>query len=318
MPLVGLIYFYVYRIVSILSLPFLIPAELTKEVEIKKKMKNFMIFYEWGWITISFYSAVLTAIFKKLENTDAQCVMALLIPTAKEFNKFIISKVFHKIAGTENERTNALLAIKINFTYGLFVAISLVGARSSTVFCMVVSEFLIQSHMTYQIVKLHNITTFPGDEKLQKSKKKAITKLILSELVEGLVPLSYALCFSMAYYGPNAEMIGNAKNGYWQFKAVVDESWTFLIMLGLFTTDLVCLVANAIIIRISSDLNIFREFCIAMKKYWYIIAMAMVNNNYFRFFLNDVNLALDFTGEFSWITSHETFNASNRSSIRCC
>ena len=316
-PFFGLLYFFLNRILSQISFPFLLPSSVTNEIELKEKLKYFTIF-ELCLIITFFNMSFLTTIFMKLENTNAQCIMALLIPAAKGFNKLICSKVLHKVAGTEDKRANALLTIKMNCTYGLYVAICLVGARSTTVFCLVVSEFLIQSHMTYQIVKLHKITSFPGDAKLQKNKKKAITNLILAELGEGLVPLSYALSFSMAYYGPNAELIGNIKNGYWQFKAVDDESWTFLIMLGLFTTDLVCLVVNAIIIWNSSNVNILREFCFTLKKNWYIMALVIANDNYFRFLLNDVNLALDLTGEFSWITNYTNFNATYNSSIKCC
>ena len=118
----------------------------------------------------------------------------------------------------------------------MFVAVSLVGARSLTMFCMVMVDFLIQLNMTYQIIKLQKNVTFNDDEKSRKEKRTAVLKLTLAELSEGLVPLAYAMCFSMAYYGPNANLIGNVKNGYWHFKAVKEANWTFIVMLGLSET----------------------------------------------------------------------------------
>ena len=63
-------------------------------------------------------------------------------------------------------------------------------------------------------------------------------KLVLAELCEGLTPLAYAISFSMAYYGPNAELLGNIKSDYWHYEAVQDVSWTFLVLLGYFQLTL--------------------------------------------------------------------------------
>ena len=148
--------------------------------------------------------------------------------------------------------------------------------------------------------------TIIGNERFQNDKNKAVLTLLLAELCEGLVPLAYAIGFVMAYFGPNAKLIGNVRCDLWHYREVVDVSWNLSVLFGLFAIDLVCLSLNSIIIWIFSNVNIFQELCSALQKYWYIMALKLVNNLYFHFFANDVNLAMDWTKEFLWITNNKT------------
>ena len=47
-------------------------------------------------------------------------------------------------------------------------------------------------------------------------------KLVLAEIVEGLVPLAYAIGFAMAYYGPNGHLVGNVLTDMWAYEKVED------------------------------------------------------------------------------------------------
>ena len=57
-----------------------------------------------------------------------------------------------------------------------------------------------------------------NSEKSLPKLKKSVQMLVLSESLEIIIPLSYLLCFVAAYYGPNADILGNIKNGYWQYQ----------------------------------------------------------------------------------------------------
>ena len=216
-----------------------------------------------------------------------------------------------QMVGIENEKANVLLTVTINIAYGLFTAIVLIGARNITMVGMVAVEFLIQLNMTYQVVKIHKKVTVLDDEKSKMAKKKAVLKLLLAELTEGLIPLAYALGFAMAYYGPNGHLLGNVRNGQWQFEAVVDASLTFTVMSGLFAIDLISLFLNSTIVWTCCKIHLLDEFCTVMQKYWYIMALKMINNIYIRFFSLDVNLAGDWTLKFDWITKNESFKTFN-------
>ena len=234
-----------------------------------------------------------------------------MVPVAKRCTHLAFSKVMKQMVGTENEKANVLLMVTMNINYGLWIAIVLIGARSATIFGTFLVEFLIQLNLTYQIVKLHKKVTVLEDQQARMEKQKAVLKLLLAELSEGLIPLAYACGFAMAYYGPNGLLIGNVKNGDWHFKAVEDASRTFNVMSGLFAVDLVSLLLNSTILWICCKINLLDEFCTVMEKYWLIIFVKMINNLYFNFFLRDVNLGGDMTMKFDWIARNESFGTFN-------
>ena len=170
-------------------------------------------------------------------------------------------------------------------------------------------EFLMQLNMSYQIVKTHRKTATHGGGKFKMERKNAILRLVLAELCEGIVPLAYIICFSMAFYGPNAKLIGNVKNGCWQFEAVDDANLTFVFMLVLFAIDLLCFSLNASIVWWYCSVNLFKEICNVVQKYWYIMAVKLTFIMQSNFFVNDVNLGLDTTHQFSWVTNNQNFSS---------
>ena len=135
----------------------------------------------------------------------------------------------------------------------------------------------------------------------------------MAESCEGLVPLAYAVSFAMAYYGPNANLLGNGENNFWPVKVVEDVSWTFQVMLGLFLMDLVCLSLNSSILWIFCKVNLFKEFCLALRKYWYILAVKMTNDVFLHFFCKDVNVANDISGKFVWIRNEVNITLNSNS-----
>ena len=210
----------------------------------------------------------------------------------------------YKTDGAENEMANVLVAVTVNVSYGVFATTKLVGLRSSTICCMIALGILLQHNMAYQIVKMHKKVSSDGNEKFDLEKRKAFLRLVLAELCEGLVHMAYIIGFAIAFYGPNSKLIGNVGFGCWHFKAVVDESWNFLVMFGLFCMDLVSLLLNATIIWKTSHANIFQEFCYVLQKYWPILGLKLTHFMYYHFISNDVNFAMDRTLEYSWLTSN--------------
>ena len=138
-------------------------------------------------------------------------------------------------------------------------------------------------------------------------------KLALAELCEGLVPLGYAISFAMAYYGPNAELLGFCKDYHWHVKVYEDATRTFLIMIALFLIDIVCLALNSSILWISCKVNLFKESCFVIQKYWYILALKMVNELWWNFYHKDVNLANFNLGKSSLPENYKNFSLTSNS-----
>ena len=63
--------------------------------------------------------------------------------------------------------------------------------------------------------------------------KHEIQGLISTERVEFIVPLTYMIMLLMAYYGPNADIIGNVKLQMWHFQTPIKGNFFSKVKLSL-------------------------------------------------------------------------------------
>ena len=125
---------------------------------------------------------------------------------------------------------------------------------------------------------------------------------MLAELTEGITPIVYAIGFAMAYYGPNGSILGNVRNDYWGYKKVDDVGYHFLMMLLLFSVDTLSMIINSIGLSILTDVKLFKECCFIMKRYWLFMALRFALSVCNQYATNDINLGIDSTGQWEWIT----------------
>ena len=100
-----------------------------------------------------------------------------------------------------------------------------------------------------------------------------IEGLVLTERIETLVPLTYMICFAIAYYGPNAEILGRVKLDLWQYKPVLDFGNYMTNVFILFVIDFLSLVINGIILRTTCNINIFKIVQNIQSEFWLIMAV---------------------------------------------
>ena len=109
-----------------------------------------------------------------------------------------------------------LIAQNLAVTFHMVFVSVCVGGVATWPFLisLIVIDFIINNYfavMTWRAKRNFSKKSLP---KL----KKSVQMLVLSESLEIVIPLSYLLCFLAAYYGPNADILGNIKNGYWQYQ----------------------------------------------------------------------------------------------------
>ena len=98
--------------------------------------------------------------------------------------------------------------------------------------------------------------------------------LVLGER-KSINTLSYLLLIIMAFFGPNAELLGNIKLQIWQFQRPIQDinAYIFRVSLLMFV-DLLSLVINGILIWRICQVSIFRIFKKLQKSFWYLFAVA--------------------------------------------
>ena len=96
-------------------------------------------------------------------------------------------------------------------------------------------------------------------------------------MLEILVPLSYLVTVLYAYYGPNAEILGNIQNGYWQFKPIENIGELVLSVSVMFLID----SSSAIIVGCwlwkACSINFVTETLKEIRERWDAIGVIIAN-----------------------------------------
>ena len=103
--------------------------------------------------------------------------------------------------------------------------------------------------------------------------KEAVSGLVLSETLEVVIPFAYAITLVIAYYGPNAEILGNIRNSYWHFQAIESLDTELSVLILMVSVDATVGLCSGLIMRIFCKINLFGEMCILMKTYWSWMAL---------------------------------------------
>ena len=112
----------------------------------------------------------------------------------------------------------------------------------------------------------------PNIEKWQSLKTEVLTELILNEIVEIFIPIAFIGSFSLAYFGPN-------KTKLWVvgckglFPMVEDILAFFMPVIRMALLDFGSVIFSGVSLWWFCRINIWREYCIRIKKYWILLAV---------------------------------------------
>ena len=102
--------------------------------------------------------------------------------------------------------------------------------------------------------------------------------LMINEIVEFIVPLCYLICFSVAYYGPNANLIGNVRNNQWQFVAVDDFEHTIGFIALFFLADLGSIVVSFLCLWMFTRINLWSVYKVVQGEFGLAFTSNLITN----------------------------------------
>ena len=304
-PIPYLGYNYVLSNIGFLAgIWILLPHDLLSKPEFKRNVKLYIL-HSFLDIGLSCLGEGISYLFEALP-AYLQWIVAFLIPLLKHFDKWSQSKLVNRMTGGKNEASKVLLGLAVNVHYSNFIAVRLSGAEIMTVCFIIAVDFVLQLQMTYKIVRIHNKIANKTIKNGNEDKQKIVTGLVLTELTEAITPIVYATVFSMAYYGPNARILGNVNE-------VDDVGYLFQMMLLLFGIDILSLIVNSQILSRLTDVNLYEKSCETMKRYWTFMAIKFALYSFTHFATKDINLGMDTTGEWGWTTQEGRIQLINNS-----
>ena len=163
-------------------------------------------------------------LFTKIPS-DFQWIMAIILPLVRELNSKILNNLLDRSRYCDAIITKLVVTIVINCVHAFFntMAISFF-ANQLTTWCILGADFIVNIIHVVNIIRLYR-KIVPDDLQYENKfsvVKDEVKKWFVIEMIEVLVPIAFMLTFLIAYYGPNATLIGNVRSNYFQYKEIKD------------------------------------------------------------------------------------------------
>ena len=213
-----------------------------------------------------------------MASSEYQWILALVIPFLRELNFRIIYTVLIKAPKVKDGKMAVIIGI--NAYSALYVAIKLGHTATQTTSVLILSiDFILNIYSSLMIINKHRSTAVDISSITRHLKEMdyLVSKLILIELLEVLVPVSYVITVLIAYYGPNAEILGNIRNDYWQYESIEDIWETVKVVLVMFIFDgCSAIIAGCMLWKVCS-IDVLRKTSKLICDLWPIIAVNIAN-----------------------------------------
>ena len=260
-PMNGYLVSFVVFPSLLVTLWYQFPWDWRKNESFRKRLKFFflaMIFSQ----TLTFEYAFLTKLLQTV-STDYQWIVAIFLPLIREFNIWAITKLARKSASGDISSMEIVANYAMGTRHALFLTVTVgsIGTIATTS-VMMGCDFLIN---IYTALKILFVRQKNPDDKTEQA--KLLQTLVINEMVEVMVPITYLLCFLLAYFGPNAELIGDIGNSYWQFSAVEDVGGTILIVSIFFFVDLLSLVFSTFLLKRFCQISVYQAYIALQKEF---------------------------------------------------
>ena len=266
-----------------MTLNFLLNKKVPSSDESKKRIRSFNISRIWA-IFVDLQFRGLSFIFTILPS-QYQWILAFIVPLLREFNFRMIYKIMIENPKVKNGKMAVIIGV--NAYTALYIAIKLGQTANQVTSVLILSiDFILNIYSSIIIVNKHRSTATDALSATRHLKELdyLISKLILIELLEVLVPVSYVITVLIAYYGPNAEILGNIKNDYWQYEAIDDIWESIKVVLVMFIFDgCSAIIAGFMLWRICT-IDVLRKTSKLIGDLWPVIAVNIANYlNYVSF-----------------------------------
>ena len=248
---------------------YLIPRSWRKNNSFRKRIKSFFI-ATGASQTLTLEYSILRMILLRFPR-EFQWILAIFLPFIREFNVWSMVKLATKSSGGDITTATITCIHSVGTQHSFFLALSIGGIATFTTSAVIVAtDFLLNIIVCLRIIKARRT--------LQDDIEKQITlvqELVVTETVELMVPVAYILCFIMAYFGPNGELIGNVRNGYWQYSAVDDVGNSMMSISVFFGLGLCGIVFCNYLLWIFCRINAYEVYLVLQKEFAFVFSIRV-------------------------------------------
>ena len=195
------------------------------------------------------------------------------MPIIREINIWITKKLAANAASGDQQGMEIVVTYTICTRHAIFLAVVL-GSIATTNTCVMALavDFVINLYLSLRI-----IWTKKFNEHNTEKQTELLQELTINEIVEFFAPLTYLLCFVMAYYSPNSNLIGNIGNGYWQYEMVTDVGHVVENVFMFFAVDCISAISCFLLLWLACRINLFRAWACLQKEFGLLFAINIAH-----------------------------------------
>ena len=255
--------------VMAITLWFQYPKDWRMDQCIRKKILYGILFLNVMVFAELTYKGVLK-IFEVIPR-DSQWSLVFLVVIIREWHSWILSYIGQKISGCQDLSVDVIAIHYAAVRHIIFLSVNLGEITTKSFnFFMFGCDFTANLFCCFSTMWLQRKA---GSEEKADVKIKIIMTHIIAESVEFMMPIAYCLCFIIAYFGPNASIMGNVRNGNWQFTPVDDINNTLQWNTIMFAIDLASTILTFILLLWHSKINILKMYLQMQNTMWYMLAI---------------------------------------------
>ena len=295
-PMIGAINSVIGVLSMVFTLWFCFPLSWRKLPRFRKRMK-YLSFAQIFILLMSIEYWVLSWVFFVMP-LDYQWILAFVLPFTREVGGTVLTRIcIH--TRSRQDHSHDIVSTNLAITYhSLFLSVCIANtATDMTIWVLLVIDFLINIGFTVKIYLLKKNLS----ERNVESICELVQVLVLTEYLEMVIPVGYLACLVAAYYGPNAHMLGNIKNSYWQYQEVGDMWHSFCNLAILICIDSLSFVMSFIMLYFVSDINLLKVLLHLQTEYGLVFTIHQAFLLEYLFCTIAIACAFDFTLEFSWL-----------------
>ena len=275
MPFIGHISLICSYMTKIILFWFLFPLTQRKNNEFRSKLVGYMCLFPMFLILAQVYTHM-SSLFLIIPLKTQWC-LGFLLPVMKKLNLWIATKIAFKAAGGSTTPAKVAMICGVGGMHSFMLTLLLASkVTQTTAYLVMILDSLPNILSCAKIVKRH----YRVADVINWEANEAVLCWTLKEFLELLIPCVYCASFLIAYYGPNAEILGNVKNDYWQFERV-DNVFEKLKAVGIFFGfDVVRAILCGLILWFLCKINVCKTYCYIMYTYGMLILfyiMAALN-----------------------------------------
>ena len=142
---------------------------------------------------------------------------------------------------------------------------------------MLAVELVLKFYGCYGIIKVHKKiqSDATNREALKIENKEAIDDLLLDEFLEVVMSVVYAIVTMIAFYGPNAAILGNVGCEIWKWQKISSLTGLLTALFRMFVMDMIAFAVNGTLLWKFCSTNTMKELCRLLKKYWPFISVTL-------------------------------------------